>query len=63
MIAFINTVCLFQFRVWARPSFINDSWYAVEKGPEVLDYYADYFGIPFPLPKQGMQNAYFPRPE
>jgi aminopeptidase N len=42
------------FRVWARPSFINDAWYALEKGPEVLDYYANYFGIDFPLSKQDM---------
>lgn len=48
---------LFQFRVWARPSFINKTDYAVAAGPKVLDYYSSYFGIPFPLPKQGMRGG------
>lgn len=42
------------FRVWSRKNAINQSDYAIEKGPEVLSYYEEYFGIPFPLPKQDM---------
>ncbi|KAK7072474.1 hypothetical protein SK128_018345, partial [Halocaridina rubra] len=42
------------FRVWARSSAINQTDYAVEKGPQALTYYEGYFGVLFPLPKQDM---------
>ncbi|XP_068228252.1 aminopeptidase N-like [Palaemon carinicauda] len=42
------------FRVWARHDAIDQSDYALRKGPEVLTYYQNYFGVPYPLPKQDM---------
>lgn len=42
-----------QFRVWARPSFIDKIDYALAAGPKVLDFYSKYFQVPFPLKKQG----------
>ncbi|KAH8346459.1 hypothetical protein KR084_000853 [Drosophila pseudotakahashii] len=39
------------FRTWARPNAIDQSDYAAEFGPKVLQYYEQLFGIEFPLPK------------
>ncbi|XP_072036382.1 aminopeptidase N-like [Amphiura filiformis] len=39
------------FRVWAREDAINAVDYALEKGADVLDFYGEYFGTKFPLPK------------
>ena len=33
---------------------IGQTAYACEAGPKILQYYADFFQIPFPLPKQDM---------
>ncbi|XP_062596000.1 aminopeptidase N-like [Saccostrea cucullata] len=42
------------YRAWARPEAINQTEYALSVGTKVLTYFEDYFGIPFPLPKQDM---------
>ena len=44
----------FQFRVWARREAIHQVNFALETGVAILDYFEDYFGIAFPLPKQDM---------
>ncbi|XP_061165768.1 aminopeptidase N-like isoform X2 [Saccostrea echinata] len=42
------------YRAWSRPEAINQTEYALSVGTKVLTYFEDYFGIPFPLPKQDM---------
>ncbi|XP_017039013.1 aminopeptidase Ey-like [Drosophila ficusphila] len=39
------------FRTWARPNAIDQCDYAAGFGPKVLQYYEQFFGIKFPLPK------------
>ena len=51
-ISFSVYVC-FQYRAWARPESINQTRVALKAGTTIIDYYEDYFGIDFPLPKQG----------
>ncbi|XP_033120518.1 aminopeptidase N-like [Anneissia japonica] len=41
-------------RVWARPDAIDSVDYALEKGADILDFYDEYFGTKFPLPKMDM---------
>uniref|UniRef100_A0A915D487 Aminopeptidase N n=1 Tax=Ditylenchus dipsaci TaxID=166011 RepID=A0A915D487_9BILA len=43
-----------RFRIWARSDAVNLTSYALSAGIKVLEYYEDYYGIPFPLPKQDM---------
>ena len=43
-----------EFRIWARDDLYEQTRYASEIGPVVLDFYEQYFGLPFPLPKQDM---------
>lgn len=43
-----------RFRVWSRPEEKSSTRYAVEAGVKCLEYYEDYYKIPFPLPKQDM---------
>ena len=42
------------FRIWSREDVLSQTAYAAETGPRILKFYEDYFGIPFPLPKQDM---------
>ncbi|XP_061389995.1 aminopeptidase N-like [Musca vetustissima] len=39
------------FRTWSRGGYIDQCDYAAEVGPNVLKYYEEVFGIPFPLKK------------
>jgi len=39
-----------EFRIYARKQLLNTAEYASSIGPRVLEYYGDYFGIPYPLP-------------
>ena len=43
----------FQMGLWARPDAIGGVDYALQKGVEQLDFYDEYFGTKFPLPKMG----------
>uniref|UniRef100_A0A1I8C2U7 Peptidase_M1 domain-containing protein n=1 Tax=Meloidogyne hapla TaxID=6305 RepID=A0A1I8C2U7_MELHA len=43
-----------RFRIWARQDAVNFTSYALEAGIRVLEFYEDYYGIEFPLPKQDM---------
>ncbi|XP_034235167.1 aminopeptidase N-like [Thrips palmi] len=40
-----------EVRLWARSTVLERGRYAVEMVPRLLDYYADYFSVPFPLSK------------
>ncbi|XP_017083305.2 aminopeptidase N-like [Drosophila eugracilis] len=40
-----------HFRTWARPNAIDQCDFAAEFGPKVLQYYEQFFGTKFPLPK------------
>ncbi|VDK47972.1 unnamed protein product [Anisakis simplex] len=43
-----------RFRVWSRKEALNQTLYALESGIRVLEFYEDYYDIPFPLEKQDM---------
>lgn len=42
------------FRIWARKSAIDQTGYAQEVGPKILNFFENYFEIDYPLPKQDM---------
>ena len=42
-----------QFRTWSRPESVNSTDYALEIGSNITTYFEEYFGIAFPLEKQG----------
>lgn len=42
-----------QFRVYATPDRIDQVDYALEVGTAILEFFEDYFDVPYPLPKQG----------
>lgn len=47
-------LCLsLQVSVYAVPDKINQADYALDAAVTLLEFYEDYFGIPYPLPKQG----------
>lgn len=50
--------CLFpqQLRVCCNPSTIDHTGYAMETTKRALQFYENYFNIPFPLPKIGMSS-------
>ena len=41
-------------RQWARADVVDSVDYATQIGVRILDFYDDFFGIEFPLPKLGM---------
>ena len=43
----------FQVRVCARPDVFNDTSFALSVGVSVIGYYEEFFGVEYPLPKQG----------
>lgn len=46
-------VFILQISVYTVPEKINQAEYALNTAVTLLDFYDDYFGIPYPLPKQG----------
>ncbi|PIK55590.1 putative aminopeptidase N [Apostichopus japonicus] len=49
-----NTTNGVRFRVWSRKDAIGSANYGLEQGVEILTYFEDYFGVPFPMDKQDM---------
>ena len=43
-----------RFRIWSRSQALDQTSYACDIGPEILQYYEEYFNVSFPLPKQDM---------
>lgn len=43
-----------RFSTWAREAALEQVDYALETGPKALSFFEDYFGIPYPLPKEDM---------
>ncbi|KFM62062.1 Glutamyl aminopeptidase, partial [Stegodyphus mimosarum] len=43
-----------EFRVYSAPDQVNKTAYALNFGSRVLEYFENYFGIAYPLPKQDM---------
>ena len=43
----------FQIRVWSRKDAIESTRLAVSVAENVLNYYEEFFNIPYPLPKMG----------
>lgn len=43
--------------MYAVPDKINQADYALEAAVTLLEFYEDYFSIPYPLPKQGRDSA------
>lgn len=44
---------LTELRVYASPGNLQKTTYAGQVAKKVIEYYVDYFGIPYPLPKLG----------
>ena len=43
-----------RFRIWSTPNSLEQTEYAKDIGPKVLEYFESYFNVPYPLPKQDM---------
>ena len=43
-----------RFRIWTEQNSLDQAQYAKDIGPKILEYFEEYFNIPFPLPKQDM---------
>lgn len=43
----------FEMSVYATNEQLEKTTYALETGKKVIEYYIDYFGIKYPLPKLG----------
>lgn len=42
------------FRIWSRKDALGQTDFASKVGPEVLEYFEEYFDVKYPLPKQDM---------
>lgn len=40
--------------MFTPPDFIESANFALETAVKVIEHYEEYFGIPYPLPKQGL---------
>ena len=43
-----------MFRIWARKDALDQTAYAKDIGPKMLEFFEDYFNVSYPLPKQDM---------
>lgn len=54
----VTSLCLsLQVSVYAVPDKIDQAEYALDAAVTLLEFYEDYFSIPYPLPKQGRDFA------
>lgn len=44
------------FRVYATPAQLNKTQFATDSGVKMIEFYINYFGIPYPLPKLGKSS-------
>lgn len=50
-----DSFCLtFQYSAWSTPESYNQTELALDVGMTTITYYEEFFGIAFPLPKQGV---------
>lgn len=47
------------FRVYASPHQLEKTTYAGEVGKKAIEYFIQYFNIPYPLPKLGKSDFYY----
>jgi glutamyl aminopeptidase len=53
----------FPFSVYSAPAQLSKAKYALQVGVDIIEYYIQYFGIPYPLPKLGEYLCYeYPSP-
>ena len=43
-----------RFRIWSRKDAVEQTEYARDIGPKMLEFFESYFDVKFPLPKQDM---------
>ena len=43
-----------RFRIWSTPNTLDQTQYAKQIGPKILEFFETYFNVKFPLPKQDM---------
>ena len=43
-----------RFRIWSTPTSLDQTQYAKDMGPKMLEFFENYFNVKFPLPKQDM---------
>ena len=43
-----------RFRIWYEPNSLDQTAYARDIGPKILEFFEGYFNVKFPLPKQDM---------
>lgn len=49
-----NGISLVPFKVYASPDQLSKTTYAGEVGQKIMEFYVQYFGLPYPLPKLDM---------
>lgn len=49
----IEECVFYQISIYAVPEKLNQTAYALDAAVKLLDFYDDYYDIPYPLPKQG----------
>lgn len=56
--SFNNDGKMIPLKVYASPDNLQKTQYAGEVGKKVIEYYVNYFQIPYPLPKLGKTFLY-----
>lgn len=57
LLGFCVLICFvwpFQYSAWSTPESYNQTELALDVGMTTITYYEEFFGIAFPLPKQGV---------